>query len=140
MIEVTVAEMRQQPVQYALSKIEACPNFDPGYGYQIGIVVKELRQQFTKFEQEAYAKYAELAEKDEEGKPKLETNKYNGMEYQTYLFSEENKKVADEVAKTTGENKIVLPNRPKIYLSKLVGAKLNPVELVSIDFLLDSEK
>lgn len=140
MIETTVADIRKQEVQFALGKIKQCTGFDPGYGYQIGIVVKELEQQFTKFEQEAYQKYAELAERDENSNPKTEEHEFRGMKYTRYVFSEENGKIADEVAKTTGENKIILANRPKLHLSKLIGAKLNPVELISIDFMLDDTK
>lgn len=140
MIETTVKELRKQEAQYALMKIKQCTGFDPGYGFQIGCVVRDIEKQFFDMEQEAYKKYAELAEKDEDGKPKLEDRIQNGVKFQTYVFSDENKAVADEIAKTTGENKVIVSNRPKLNLSKLIGAKLNPVELLAIEFMIDETK
>ena len=114
--------------------------FEPGYGFQIGCVIKDLETQFQSLEKEAYTKYNELAEKNEDGSTKFEEKEFNGMKYQNYVFSEENKKVADDVAITTAQNKVVVGHRPKLNLSKLLGAKLNPVELVSIEFMIDDTK
>lgn len=140
MITTTVGELRQQSVQHAINKIKQCTVFDPGYGFQIGCVIKDLEKEFNKFEQEAYAKYAELSEKNEDGSVKFEEKEFNGMKYQNYVFSEENKKVADDVAVATASNAVILGHRPKLNLSKLIGAKLNPVELVAIEFMIDDTK
>lgn len=136
-ITIKRSELMNVNTLAALSTLGSCKEFKPGFAFQIGCIIKDLRTQNTKFEEEVRAKCLEICEKDEHGKPKTSKNP-RGEEI--FVFTPENEKAADEIYRVSGENIIVTQNRQKIALSELAPAKLSGNDLCALEFLIDETK
>lgn len=139
MIEVKRAQWIDKHTQEALSKIYNCGEYeDPGYANQIGITVSELAEAARKNDQEYYEKYLPYVEKDDKDQPVFETNeKGDKIGYKVKAdFRKEVLAIDQELAQST----ISIPERPKLYLSKLKGAKLSPKDFTFINFLVDDTR
>lgn len=124
----------------SLAKIANCNSFEPGYLKQITAVVKEVYDAIRIGESELQEKYKTLAKKDAHGQPIL-TADPNNPGVQLYDFeTPENKVLAENLYKDAMEAEIKLSHRPKLYLEKLLPAKLTPNDLINLEYLINDEK
>jgi hypothetical protein len=138
-IEVKRALFVDQNTQTAIQKIYNCGEYlDPGYTQQIGAVIVDLAEAAKKNDLTYMEKYKEYVEKDEKGEPIYEfDDKGNKTGYKVRA---DFRAQANAIDAELGQSTISVPNRPKLYLSKLAGAKLSPKDLNFLGFLIDETR
>ena len=138
-IEVKRALFVDANTQTAIQKIYNCGEFlDPGYANQIGAVIVDLAEAAKKNDIQYMDKYKEYVEKDEKGEPLYELDDKGNRT--GYKVRADFRAQADAIDVELGQSTISVPNRPKLYLSKLAGAKLSPKDLNFLGFLIDETR
>jgi len=139
MIEVKRALFIDKNTQDAIQKIYNCGEYlDAGYTQQISAVIVDLAEAAKKNDMQYMEKYKEYVEKDEKGEP-IYTVDENGTRT-GYKIKADFQKEALAVDVELGQSSFSVPNRPKLYLSKLQGAKLSPKDLSFLGFLIDETR
>lgn len=124
------------------TKIFSCTKFNPVFLGQIASVCKQLRSALDENEKALQAAYRAIANKDEKGEAIIkQTEGPNGQIIASYDLTPENKLIADRLFEDAQNSEIkLIPSVQKIYLSKLGDAALSPMDVLNLEWLIDSEK
>jgi len=132
MIKFERSKMMIPVVQQAMTKLYGCRKFKDGYGFQVGVTLRDILEQNDKEALKLKEILLSLCEKDEEGNPIIVTDGTSTK----YAFSDYNKHNLEEDTKASFRCVIEVPH-PKLHLSKLDPARLSSVEYAMISFLID---
>lgn len=117
--------------EQALSVLNVTRGLPAVVAYRITKTVKAVSKELTEYEENRKKLCEEYAKKDEDGKPVIKDNVYDIAEEDLKKINEELKKLREET--------VEIPVK-KISLDDINRAELAPVQLESIEFMLDLEE